>query len=173
MAKTKAQKQEILAKLESAFKNAASSVFVSFTTVTVAEESAMRKSLREAGVKYFVAKKTLIGKALQAAGHAEELPMEGEIAVAFNSTEDGLPAQAGDASAPARLIHEFAQKLKDKLTIAGGIFEGTLRNAAAMSEIAIIPALPVLRGRFANVINSPIQRFAIVLNALAEAKSSQ
>ena len=164
MAKTKAQKQEILAKLENAFKNAASSVFVSFTTVTVAEESAMRKSLREAGVKYFVAKKTLIGKALQAAGHAEELPMEGEIAVAFNSTEDG------DASAPARLIHEFAQKLKDKLAIAGGIFEGALRNAVAMSEIATIPALPVLRGRFANVINSPIQRFAIVLNALAEKK---
>lgn len=164
MAKTKQQKKETIDKLEQAFKTAASSVFVSFTGITVADETAMRRSLREAGVKYFVAKKTLITKALEKVGHAE-LPMHGEIAVVYNATEDG------DASAPARLIHEFAQKLKDKLAIAGGIFEGIVRDALAMNEIATIPAMPVLRGRFANVINSPIQRFAVVLNQVAEKKN--
>ena len=68
MAKTKQQKQEILARLEEAFKTASSAVFVTFTQVTVADESEMRKQLREQGVKYFVAKKTLIGKALEKAG---------------------------------------------------------------------------------------------------------
>jgi ribosomal protein L10 len=48
MAKTKQQKQDIITKLEQAFKTAASSVFVSFTGVTVADESAMRKELRDA-----------------------------------------------------------------------------------------------------------------------------
>jgi large subunit ribosomal protein L10 len=164
MAKTKQQKQEIIEKLENAFKTAASSVFVSFTGVTVADESAMRKTLREAGVKYFVAKKTLIDRALKAQGH-EPQSMPGEIAVVYNASADG------DASAPARLIHEFAQKLKDKLAIAGGIFEGTLRDAVSMAEIATIPSMDVLRGRFANVINSPIQRFAVVLNQVAEKKN--
>lgn len=163
MAKTKQQKQEIIARLEEAFKTATSSVFVTFTGVNVADESAMRKSLREAGVKYFVAKKTLIDRALKATGH-EPQDMAGEIAVVYNTAD-------GDASAPARLIHEFAQKLKDKLTIAGGIFEGMLRDATAMQEIATIPSMEVLRGRFANVINSPIQRFAVVLNQVAEKKN--
>lgn len=164
MAKTRQQKQEIIGKLESAFKTAASSVFVSFTGVTVADESAMRKTLREAGLKYFVAKKTLIDRALTSSGH-EPQEMKGEIAVVYNT------AEGGDPVAPARLIHEFAQKLKDKLAIAGGIFEGTLRDAVSMMEIATIPSMDVLRGRFANVVNSPIQRFAIVLSEVAKTKN--
>lgn len=164
MAKTKQEKQATIERLEAAFKTAASSVFVSFTGVNVADETAMRKELREAGVSYFVAKKTLIDRALKASGH-EPQPMEGEIAVVYNSTAEG------DASAPARLIHGFAQKLKDKLAIAGGIFEGTLRDAVSMREIATIPSMDVLRGRFANVVNSPIQRFAIVLNQVAGTKN--
>ncbi|MEN9413138.1 MAG: ribosomal protein large subunit ribosomal protein [Candidatus Parcubacteria bacterium] len=164
MAKTKQQKQDIITKLEQAFKTAASSVFVSFTGVTVADESAMRKELRDAGVKYFVAKKTLIDRALKATGH-EPQEMKGEIAVVYNA------AEGGDASAPARMIHAFGLKLKDKLAIAGGIFEGVLRDAASMTEIATIPSMDVLRGRFANVINSPIQRFAIVLSEVAKTKN--
>ena len=166
MAKTKAQKKEITDKLQDAFKAAASSVFVHFKGVTVAEESAMRRELRKEGVGYTVAKKTLIRRALQALGHDEaSLPLEGEIAIAYNSGTEG------DASAPARLIHAFAGKLKDKLVIAGGIFEAKLRDALAMQEIATIPAMDVLRGMFANVLNSPRQRFAIALSEVAKKKA--
>ena len=167
MAKTKAQKKEITDKLQDAFKTAASSVFVHFKGVTVAEETAMRRSLRSEGVGYTVAKKTLIRRALQALGHDEaSLPMEGEIAIAYNNAADG------DASGPARLVHGFATKLKDKLVIAGGIFEGKLRDARAMQEIATIPAMDVLRGMFANIIISPRQRFAIALSEVAKKKSA-
>jgi large subunit ribosomal protein L10 len=166
VAKTKAQKKEITDKLEGAFKSAASTVFVHFKKVTVAEETAMRRSLRAEGVGYTVAKKTLIRRALTALGHDEaSLPMDGEIAIAYNSVADG------DASGPARLIHGFATKLKDKLVIAGGIFEGKLRDAKAMQEIATIPSMDVLRGMFANVINSPRQRFAIALSEVAKTKN--
>lgn len=165
MAKTKAQKKEITDKLEKAFKDAASSVFVHFKKVTVAEETAMRRQLRAEGVGYTVAKKTLIRRALAALGHDEAtLPMEGEIAIAYNN------AASGDASAPARLVHGFATKLKDKLVIAGGIFEAKLRDAKAMQEIATIPSMDVLRGMFANVLNSPRQRFAIALSEVAKKK---
>jgi len=100
VAKTKAQKKEITDKLEGAFKVAASSVFVHFKGVSVADETAMRRSLRSEGVGYTVAKKTLIRRALSALGHDEaSLPLEGEIAIAYNSSADG------DASGPARLVH--------------------------------------------------------------------
>lgn len=165
MAKTKQQKVEIVEKLEGALKAATSTVFVTFTQMNVADESAMRRGFRADGVKYLVAKKTLIRRALANLGHAhDELPLEGELAVAYNTAD-------GDASAPARLLHGFAQKFKDKLVIAGGIFEGKLQNAAKMQEIATIPAMPVLRGMFAQLINSPRQRFAVVLSKVAETKA--
>ena len=164
MAKTKQQKVEIVEKLEQALKSAASAVFVTFTHMNVADESAMRRGFHAEGINYLVAKKTLIRRALSNLGHAHEgLPLEGELAVAYSVGE-------GDASAPARILHGFAQKFKDKLFIAGGIFEGSLRDAVQMQTIATIPAMPVLRGMFAQVINSPRQRFAVVLSKVAETK---
>lgn len=164
MAKTKAEKAVIIAKLEDAFKNAATSVLVHFSKVTVADESAMRRALRGDGVQYFVAKKTLIRRALENLGHAHaELPMDGEVAVAYGG--------AGDITAPARLINEFGKKLADKIVILGGLFEGKLVGSAQMQEIATIPPMDTLRAMFAQVVNSPRQRFAVVLKAVADTKN--
>ncbi len=164
MAKTKAEKAEIIEKLESGIKGAASSVFVHFTKVTVAEESAMRKGLRESGVSYVVAKKTLIRRALGNLGHKhEDLPLEGEVAIAYGGGDD--------ATAPARLVYEFGKKLTDKLKILGGIFEGALFDQVKMQEIATIPPIATLRGMFANILNSPIQRIAIALSEVAKTKN--
>ena len=164
MAKSKEQKAAIIGKLEKALKEGASSVFVHFTRVNVAEESAMRRSLKKDGVSYFVAKKTLIRRALDKLGLKHDaLPLEGEVAVASGGGED--------VTASARLIHEFGKKLTDKLTILGGIFEGKLIGKAEMQEIATIPSLQTLRAMFAQVINSPHQRFAVVLSKVAEKKA--
>ncbi|MEY4747241.1 MAG: ribosomal protein large subunit ribosomal protein [Candidatus Parcubacteria bacterium] len=164
MAKTKEQKKEIVEKLEGALKNAVSAVFVHFSRVTVADESAMRKGLRQDGVSYYVARKTLIKRALEKLGHkSAEVPLEGEIAIAWGGGED--------ATAPARLIHEFGKKLADKLSIVGGIFEGKLVGTLQMQEIATIPPVATLRAMFAQIVNSPRQRFAVVLGKVAEKKA--
>lgn len=165
MAKTKAEKSAIIDKLEDAFKTGASSVFVHFTKVTVAEESAMRRALRADGVSYFVAKKTLMRRALEKLGHAHEsLPLEGEVAIAHGGGKDSTIA--------ARLVHEFGTKLADKLTILGGIFEGKLVDGPKMQEIATIPSMDVLRGMFVNVINSPIAGLAVALKAVADKRGA-
>lgn len=165
MAKTKAEKQQVISKLEQAFKDAASSVFVHFSQLSVADESAMRRNLRTEGVTYFVAKKTLIRRALESLGHkADDVDLEGEVAVAYGG--------GADATAAARLVHETGKKLVDKLFILGGIFEGKLVGKAAMQEIATIPPLQSLRGMFANIINSPRQRFAIALSEVAKTKGA-
>src|SRR5947199_271214 len=98
MAKTKAEKAVVIEKLEGALKEAGSSVFVHFNKVNVAEETSMRRALRAEGVSYFVAKKTLIRRALESLGHKhEELPLEGEVAVAYGGGEDVTIA--------SRLVH--------------------------------------------------------------------
>lgn len=156
---TKAKKQDILAKLEGIKKEAETLVFVSFKGVTVKETTAMRRALKEAGVGYFVAKKTLMKRVFT--GYEGEMPeLEGEIAVAYSS----------DAIAPAQNVKDFAKKYKDAIAIAGGVFQGAFRNKAEMTEIASIPSLQVLRGMFAQLINSPRQRFAVVLSKVAETK---
>lgn len=164
MAKTKAEKAAIIDRLEEAFKSATSTVFVHFRGVSVADETALRRALRAENVKYTVAKKTLVRRALEKLGHAHaELPLEGELAVAYGGGED--------ATAPARLIHDAGKKLADKLAILGGIFEGKLVGDAQMKEIATIPPMDTLRGMFAQLINSPRQRFAVVLSKVAETKN--
>lgn len=169
MAQTKQQKIEIVSKLENALKAATTSVLVHFKGVNISEETAMRRELRQAGVTYTVAKKTLIKRALESLGHkTDEVPMEGEIAIAYGGGDD--------ATAPARLMHEFGKKYqtadkKHKLHILGGIFEEKLVGAAMMQEIATIPSMQGLRGMFANVINSPIQRFAIAMAEVAKTKN--
>ena len=104
MAKTKAEKAAIIEKLEKGIKGASSAVFVHFSKLSVADETAMRRSLRAEGVSYTVAKKTLIRRALDTLGHKhDELPLEGEVAVALGVGDD--------VTAAARFVHEAAKKL--------------------------------------------------------------
>ena len=164
MAISKDKKREIIAKLSDAFKEASSIVFVGFTKLTVADSSRMRKELSQAGVRYFVAKKTLIRKALAEHGYAGEVPaLPGEVAVAW-TTED--------VTAPSRGIYEHGKKLKGALALLGGVFEGSFADKEKITAIATIPPLPVLRGMFVNVVNSPMQGLVIALDKIHEQKAA-
>ncbi len=161
MAITKAKKQDILAKLETVRDSAESIVFVHYKGLTVANTTAMRKDLREKGVGYFVAKKTLMKRAFGSTFTGEMPNLDGEIAIAYST----------DAIAPAQNIKEFSDKFKNNLSIVGGVFQGVFKSQDEMIEIASIPPLQVLRGMFVNVINSPIQGLVIALDAIASKKS--
>jgi large subunit ribosomal protein L10 len=161
MAITKVKKGEILAKLEGIKKEADSIVFVHFNKLPVKDSTLMRTALREEGVGFLVAKKTLMKRAFDGAFEGEMPTLDGEIAVAYST----------DAIAPAQNIKEFAGKYKDQLAIVGGIFQGVYKNQEEMTEIASIPPLQTLRGMFAQLLNSPRQRFAVVLSKVSETKN--
>jgi large subunit ribosomal protein L10 len=161
MAITKEKKQDILAKLDGVKTDSAAIVFVKFNGLSGNDTTAMRRDLREEGVEFFVAKKTLMKRSFDGAFQGDMPELEGEIAVAYSA----------DAITPAQKIKEYAGKHKDNLSIAGGVFQGVYKDAGEMTEIASIPPLPVLRGMFVNVINSPIQGLVLGLNAIAEKKS--
>ena len=163
MAITKEKKEAIIAKLKDGLSSAQSAVFVKFHGLSVGDTTAMRKELRDNDVVYTVAKKTLIGRALDEAALKGDKPeLEGEVALAYGD----------DLLAPAREVYAFQKKHKDSVTILGGVFEGTYKSKEEMTDIAAIPAPEVLRGQFVNIINSPIQSFVIALNQIAETKTS-
>ena len=93
MAISKDTKRGIVAKLTDACKEASSIVFVGFSKLTVAEVTRVRKQLSQAGVRYFVAKKTLLRLVLKEQGYKGDIPeLPGEVAIAWTeSPPSGMP----------------------------------------------------------------------------------
>lgn len=162
MAITREKKEEIVAKVADITKNAKALVFANFKGLTVAEQTELRRALRAQDIGYTVAKKSLLRRTLDAAEFKGEVPaLEGEVALAWGQ----------DELAPARELAVFVKKFGEHLAFAGGVFGGTFMNREEISAIAAIPGLETLRAMFAQVINSPRQRFAVVLSKVAESKN--
>lgn len=163
MAVTREKKEEILESLKKVLSGHESIVFVNFHGLGVSDTTDLRRALREKGVGYTVAKKTLANMALKASSAKGEVPeLGGELAIAY-----------GAETTPAGEIYSFSKKHEGKLSILGGIFDGEFLSSDEMMKIATIPSLDALRGMFVNLINSPIQRLAIALDQIARARSRQ
>lgn len=161
MAISKQKKADVVSKLEQAFKTAKSLVFVNFKGLTVGKTTEMRSALKKEGISYQVSKKTLTRRALEGKrfeGEAPELP--GELALAWGE----------DLVAPSRAVFDFVKKFPENLKILGGVFDGKYVTQEEVLSMAQIPSLEILRGKFVNIINSPIQRFAIALSEVAKKK---
>jgi large subunit ribosomal protein L10 len=156
----KSKKEEMIKDLEKAVKDSGSVVFVNFHGLKVSDETMLRRELRNQGVSYKVSRKTLLKRALTGKATGEIPELSGEVAVAYSS----------DQVAGAREIYNFQKTYKVSLGILGGIFDGKFIDSAKMNEIAMIPSREVLYAQFVNLINSPLQRFAVVLNEIANSK---
>lgn len=162
MAISKQKKGEIVDKLSRAFSDASSVVFVNFKGLSVGNTTALRQALKKEGVSYAVAKKSLTRRALSDRKFEGEPPaMPGELAIAW----------ASDLIAPSREVYAFVKKFPENLTILGGVFDGRFVTTADIESYARIPSMDTLRGMFVNIVNSPIQRFAIALNEVAKQKA--
>ena len=152
-------KQPIVAEISEVIKDAQSVVLVDYRGLTVEEDTALRKQLREAGVNYKVYKNTLMNFAFKGTDFESLAPyLNGPSAIAV-STED--------ATAPARVIAEFAKKAKN-LEIKAGVVEGDLYDAKGMEAIAAIPSRDVLISKLLGSLQSPISNFARVIKQIAE-----
>ena len=152
-------KKPIVDEISAHIKDAQSVVLVDYRGLTVEQDTQLRKNLREAGIFYKVYKNTFMNfafKGTEFEGLSEYL--EGPSAVAISKD---------DATAPARLLSEFA-KTADKLEIKAGVVEGNLFDAKGMASIASIPSRDVLISRLLGSLQSPVTNFARVMNQLAE-----
>ena len=152
-------KQPVVDAIAEEIKDAQSVVLVDYRGLTVEQDTQLRKNLREAGVIYKVYKNTYMNFAFKGT-EFESLSqyLEGPSAVAISSD---------DATAPARLLSEFA-KTADKLEIKAGVVEGTMYDAKGMETIASIPSREVLISRLLGSMQSPVANFARVLKQVAE-----
>ncbi|MBI3633602.1 MAG: 50S ribosomal protein L10 [Candidatus Vogelbacteria bacterium] len=158
----KAQKKEISSKLVEKIADAGSAVFVNFGKLTSADSNAIRSGLRENGVGYMVSKKSLLKRALAETKIAGDMPkLEGQISIAFGK----------DSIIPAKSVAEFQSKLKDKMSIVGGLLSGKFLSASEMIALSKIPSREVLLSQLLNVMNSSIQGFVMSLDQIAKKKA--
>lgn len=152
-------KQPVIDEIKGYAANAKSAVLVDYRGLTVAEDTALRKELREAGVVYKVYKNTFMKRAFEGTDFAQlDQLLDGPSAVAF-STED--------ATAPARILNKAA-KAMPALEFKGGVVEGTYYDQEGIKAIASIPSREELISKLLGSLQSPITNLARVLNQIAE-----
>ena len=152
-------KQPIVEEISANIKDAQSVVLVDYLGLSVAEDTQLRKQLREAGVTYKVYKNTLMNFAFKGTDFESLAPMlDGPNAIAISTT---------DATAPARILSKFA-KTAPALEIKGGVVEGTFYDANGMKAIANVPSREELLSKLLGSLQSPITNLARVLNQIAE-----
>jgi large subunit ribosomal protein L10 len=156
----KSKKEEIVKEIDQAVKESGSLVFVNFHGMTVGDETALRRDLRNQGVSYKVSRKTLLKRALQGKAEGEIPELTGEVAIAYSK----------DETSSAREVYNFQKTHKDALRIIGGIFAGKFVDAGRMMEIATIPSKEVLLSKLAFLFKSPMQRMALAINEVAKKK---
>lgn len=155
-------KQAVVAQLKEQLESAKGVVLTSYKGLTVAQDTELRRELREAGVSYHVVKNTMLRIAAKEAGiEGIEEHLEGTTAFAF-STEDAV--------APAKVICGFIKKNKledaEVLTVKVGMVEGKVIGVDEVKDLATLPSREELIAKLLGSMNAPISNTVNVLQGV-------
>lgn len=168
-------KQQAVAELTEKLQNSVAGVVVDYKGINVADDTKLRKELREAGVEYTVIKNTLLRFAVKNAGFEElENVLEGTTALAISKD---------DPVAAAKILAKYAEDSKGKFKIKAGYVDGKILDVDGVNALAKLPSREVLIAQvlagfnapisgFANVLNANLRGLVIALNAIAEKQSA-
>ena len=154
-----AQKQQVVADLAEQIKNSVAGVVVNYQGITVENDTAMRKALREAGVKYVVMKNTMTGRACDMVGYGDmKQYLNGMTAIAI-SEKDPVVA--------AKVLKQYADKV-ESFNILAGYVDGAVIDANTVNALAEIPNKETLIAKLLGSIQSPLYKFAYAIKAVVD-----
>lgn len=153
------QKQAVVNEIKEKMEKAASVVMVDARGLTVEQDTALRKQLREAGVDYKVYKNTMVHFAIQGTQfEGLDQYLAGPSAFAFSYE---------DATTAAGILNKASKEAK-ALEFKAGIVEGVVYDAEGMKQVADIPSREVLLSKLLGSFKSPISSFARVIDQIAK-----
>lgn len=158
-AKVLEAKQALVAELSAKIADSVAGVVVDYSGTTVADDTVLRKELREAGIEYFVVKNTILGRAI-AGTDLEDMKsvLEGTTALAI-SKEDHVAA--------ARILQKFADA-HDNFKIKAGYLDGKVVDVATIEALAKLPSKEVLLATVLGAFQAPIAAFARAVQAIVD-----
>ena len=158
-AKVLEQKKQLVAELKEKLNASVAGVVVNYSGTSVADDTALRKELRENNVSYFVVKNTLLARAVEGTeleGMKEVL--EGTTAIALSND---------DHTAAARILCKFAES-HENFTVKAGFLDRKLTDLETIDTLAKLPSREVLLATVCNVFQAPIAAFARVIQAVID-----
>lgn len=154
-----AKKQEAVAKLAEKLQQSTAGVLVDYKGINVADDTKLRRELREAGVEYFVVKNTLLERAAEQIGFNElKEHLSGTSALAVS--EDPVVA--------AKILSKYAESNQGKFTVKAGFIDGGVIDAAKVTELGKLPNKEGLLSMLLSALTGNLRGLACAINAIAE-----
>ena len=157
MAVTRAEKEQELQDLTTAFKGADTAILVDYRGLSVPAVTELRRQIRGAKGKYKVVKNTLAKRASKGTSfEALEKMFEGTTAIAYTSD---------DAVALAKALTTF-MKGAPTLQVKGAVVQGRAIKPAEVTDLASLPGKPELYAKLLFLLQAPMQQLVTVLSAV-------
>lgn len=158
-AKVLEAKKQAVVELSEKLSASITGVVVDYKGITVADDTALRKELRENGIQYFVVKNSILKRAVEGTDLGDIANVcEGTTAIAL-STED--------YTAAARILCKFAES-HDNFTVKSGFLDGKVVSIETISELAKLPSREVLLATVLSAFQAPIAAFARAVQAIVD-----
>ncbi len=153
------QKQQQVAALSEKLSAAITGVVVDYRGINVADDTVLRKELREAGVDYFVVKNTLLSRAIEGTDLAEmNSVLEGTTAIALSNE---------DYTAAARILCKYAES-HENFKVKSGFLDGKVVDVATIDSLAKLPSKEILLATVLGAFQAPIAAFARAVQAIVD-----
>ncbi len=153
-----AKKAEVAA-ISERLQNACAGVIVDYRGINVADDTVLRKELREAGVEYTVTKNTMI-----------ELAIKGTDLEGLSECLEGTTALAtcnDDYVAAARILCKFAST-HENFNVKSGFLDNEVISLEKIDSLAKLPSREILLATVCNAFNAPISAFARAVQAIVD-----
>lgn len=157
------QKQKQVAELSEKLSKAVTGVVVDYKGITVADDTVLRKELRENGVDYSVVKNSILGRAIDGTDLADmSFALEGTTAIALSNE---------DYTAAARILCKFADT-HENFNVKTGFLDGKVVEVDTIKALGNLPSREVLLATVCNAFQAPIAAFARAVQAIVDKQES-
>jgi large subunit ribosomal protein L10 len=156
---TKNEKVEAVAEVRELLEGANGVFAVDFSGLTVANAIRLRREFKKAGIRYKVAKNTLVKRALKDAGGYDTVldRFVGQLGIAIGYD---------DPAAPARVLKEFIDPKVDIPKLSFAVIEGELFEGSRLSELAAMPSRKDMIASIMGALNAPASGIVGAINAV-------
>ncbi len=154
-------KSEIVSEIVDKAKSNKSIVVVSYTGLSVAEMTNLRRTLKAEGSSMSIYKNSLVERAADELGYADlKSLLSGPNALIFGQEE----------TSGFKAISKYARLNPETFAIKGAIIEGQFVDADTVKDLSKVGGREGLLSMFLSVLNAPIVQFACAVKAVADAK---
>jgi len=154
---TRARKEELVAQMTEAFKDAGAIIVCDYKGMTVENLEIVRNLAKDEDTKVQVIKNKLARIALKNAG-CEDIEF----------TDTNLVIWGDAQVTPCKIADKAATDFKDTFSIKTGLIESKVADMDTINAMAKLPTRDVLIGMLLNVWNAPVQNFTIGMDALSK-----